>query len=121
MGRTDRGGLKSSECMQSGHPLKLGISNSRENQELTLLVLLGGSESGPPDWLGRSGLWWHLYVNSLQSWFTFQRGLVNTYFTDCTGVSCWRLQAGLTYHRLVVSHLTRTGLQDGLVTQQAIV
>lgn len=57
---------------------------------------------------------------SLQSWLTFQRGLVNTHFTDCT-VSRWRLEAGLTYHRLVVSHLTRTGLQDSLVTQRAIV
>lgn len=51
---------------------------------------------------------------SPQSWFTFQRGLVNTHFTDCTGVGCWRLEAGLTYRRLVVSHLTRTGPQDVL-------
>lgn len=44
---------------------------------------------------------------------------MNTHFR-LHRVSCWRLEAGLTHHRLVVSHLTRTGLQDGLVTQQAL-
>lgn len=65
MGRTDRRRVEKLQSACSlGILLKHGISNSRENQELTLLRLPGGSGSGPPDWLGKSGLWCrHLYVN----------------------------------------------------------